>query len=220
MNYTGDMIDNLGYDMISHEHVAYYTFLTFEKLIKDNGLYIKDVSANSINGGSLRFVIGKTEGETEAVKSVRNSELERGYDTLDHYRDFARRIAEFKSSLVEMVNSLKAEGKTVMAYGASTRGNTVMQHCEFTRKDIPFALDRNPIKYGLEMSGSRIPIISEKDGREKNPEYLMILAYYFLEEFLDREIDYLKTGGKFIVYLPDLRIISYENGNILETLIN
>ncbi len=220
MNYTGDMIDNLGYDMISHEHVAYYTFLTFEKLIRDNGLFIKDVSANSINGGSLRFVIGKTEGESEAVKSVRNSELERGYDTLDHYRDFAKRIAEFKSSLVGMVNNIKAEGKTVMAYGASTRGNTVMQHCEFTREDIPFALDRNPIKYGLEMSGSRIPIISEKDGREMNPEYLMILPYYFLEEFLDREIDYLKSRGKFIVYLPDLRIISFENGKIVETLIN
>ena len=103
MNYTGDMIDNLGYDMISHEHVAYYTFLTFEKLIRDNGLFIKDVSANSINGGSLRFVIGKTEGESEAVKSVRNSELERGYDTLDHYRDFAKRIAEFKSSFLGLV---------------------------------------------------------------------------------------------------------------------
>ena len=220
MNYTGDMIDNLGYDMISHEHVAYYTFLTFEKLIRDNGLFIKDVSANSINGGSLRFVVGKTEGESEAVKSVRNSELERGYDTLDHYQDFARRIAEFKSSLVALVNNLKSEGKTVMAYGASTRGNTVMQHCEFTRQDIPFALDRNPIKYGLEMSGSRIPIISEKDGRALQPEYLMILPYYFLEEFLDREIDYLQSGGKFIVYLPELKIISFENGKITEQLVN
>ena len=219
MNYTGDMIDNLGYDMISHEHVAYYTFLTFEKLIRDNGMYIKDVSSNSINGGSLRFVIGKQSGESDAVKSVRNSELERGYDTLDHYRDFAQRIAEFKSSLISLVSKLIDDGQTVMAYGASTRGNTVMQHCEFTRKDIPYALDRNPMKYGMEMSGSRIPIISEKDGRALNPDYLMILPYYFLEEFLDREIDYLQSGGKFIVYLPELKIVSLEGGQIIEQIV-
>ena len=217
MNYTGDMIDNLGYDMISHEHVAYYTFLTFEKLIRDNEMFIKDVSSNSINGGSLRFVIGKTSGESDEVKRVRDAEVARGYDTLEHYRDFAQRIADFKSSLIDLVSDLKSDGKTVMAYGASTRGNTVMQHCKFTREDIPYALDRNPLKYGMEMSGSRIPIISEKDGRALAPDYLMVLPYYFLEEFLDRESDYLSSGGKFIVYLPELRIISMENGQIIET---
>jgi hypothetical protein len=220
MNYTGDMIDNLGYDMISHEHVAYYTFLTFEKLINDNGMFIKDVSSNSINGGSLRFFIGKRPGESSAVKNVRESEISRGYDTIEHYESFANRIANFKEKLVSLVSDIKSEGKTIMAYGASTRGNTVMQHCGFTREDIPFALDRNPMKYGMEMSGSRIPIISEKDGRAQAPDYLMVLPYYFLEEFLDRESDYLRNGGCFIVYLPDLRVISMVNGKIESTLLD
>lgn len=220
MNYTGDMIDNLGYDMISHEHVAYYTFLTFEKLINDNGMFIKDVSSNSINGGSLRFFIGKRPGESSAVKNVRESEISRGYDTIEHYESFANRIANFKEKLVSLVSDINSEGKTIMAYGASTRGNTVMQHCGFTREDIPFALDRNPMKYGMEMSGSRIPIISEKDGRAKAPDYLMVLPYYFLEEFLDRESDYLRNGGCFIVYLPDLRVISMVNGKIESTLLD
>jgi len=95
-----------------------------------------------------------------------------------------------------------------------------MQHCGFTREDIPFALDRNPMKYGMEMSGSRIPIISEKDGRALAPDYLMVLPYYFLEEFLDRESDYLRNGGRFIVYLPDLRVISMDNGKIESTLLD
>ena len=214
MNYTGDMIDNLGYDMISHEHVAYYTFLTFERLINDNGMFIKDVSSNSINGGSLRFVIGKEPGETEAVNDVRQSEVSRGYDTLEHYETFANRISKFKDRLTSLVSDLNSKGKSIMAYGASTRGNTVMQHCGFTRSDISLALDRNPIKYGMEMSGSRIPIISEDEGRALMPDYLMILPYYFLDEFLDRESDYLRNGGKFIVYLPEIRIISMVDGEL------
>jgi len=216
MNYTGDMIDKLGYDMISHEHVAYYTFLTFENLIESNGMYIKDVSSNSINGGSLRFIVGKQPGETDAVEDLRKIEMKRGYDSMGAYQDFSKRIAEFKDSLVDVVSKINNSGQTILAYGASTRGNTVMQHCEFTREQIPFALDRNPLKYGMEMSGSRIPIISEKSGRELKPDYLMVLPYYFLEEFIDREMLYLAAGGKFIVYLPELRVISLKDGKITE----
>jgi SAM-dependent methyltransferase len=220
MNYTGDMIDNLGYDMISHEHVAYYTFLTFEYLITSNGMFVKDVSSNSINGGSLRFVVGKQPGETRAVGDLRKNEIMRGLDSMVAYRDFARRVEEFKQSLIGLVSKISNGGQIIMAYGASTRGNTVMQHCGFTREQIPFALDRNPLKYGMEMSGTRIPIISEKSGREFKPDYLMVLPYYFLEEFINREMQYLMDGGKLIVYLPELRIISFTDGKIIEEAVN
>ena len=94
-----------------------------------------------------------------------------------------------------------------------------MQACNFTKEDIPAALDRLPLKYGLQMSGCRIPIISEEEGRQINPEYLLILPYYFLEEFKNRELDYLKNGGKFIVFLPDLKIISWKDNNFYEELL-
>ena len=110
-------------------------------------------------------------------------------------------------------------GKVVMGYGASTRGNTVMQHCGFDREDIPAVLDRNPIKYGLEMAGCRIPIISEKEGREAKPDYLLVLPYYFIDEFIEREMEYLRGGGKFIVFLPKLRTIEYKDGEIITTYI-
>jgi hypothetical protein len=202
--------------MISHEHVAYYTFLTFEKLIRENGMFINDVSSNEINGGSLRFFVGKRPGETEAVEKVRSNEISRGYDTIAAYQDFSHRVEKFKVDLTALISKLNNEQSMVLAYGASTRGNTVMQHCGFTRENIPFALDRNPMKYGMEMSGSRIPIISEDEGRGKSPDYLLILPYYFLEEFLRREIEFLESGGKFIVYLPELRFVYMEGGKIVE----
>ncbi len=220
MNYTGDMIEDLGYDMISHEHVAYYTFLSFERLIKSCGMHISDVSANTINGGSLRFFITKNAIETQAVKDVRNKELAMNYDKIESYQKFGSRIEAFKLGLQKFINGLNADGKTIMGYGGSTRGNTVMQHCGFTRKDVVAVWDRNPIKWGLEMSGCRIPLISEEEGRKLNPDYLLILPYYFLEEFLDREIEYLKNGGKFIVYLPVLRVISWQDGVLVEDVIS
>ena len=214
MNYTGCMIESLGYDMISHEHIAYYTLLSFEYLMKKCEMFIFDVTQNSINGGSIRLFIKKTPGETNNVTQLRNEEIEKGYHTLDVYKDYKKSIENFKHKLLMLINKLKDDGSSIMGYGASTRGNTIMQHCELTRNDITAVLDRNPIKYGLEMSGCRIPIISEIEGRKANPDYLIILPYYFLDEFINREIDYLKNGGKFIVFLPELRILSWENNEL------
>ena len=217
MNYTGDMIESLGYDMISHEHVAYYTFLTFEYLMKRSNMYVNDVSFNTINGGSMRLFVKKSPGETKNVTDLRNQEIDKGFLDFEVYKNYKKSIENFKQELIALISDINSRGETVMAYGASTRGNTIMQHCEFTREDIPAALDRLPLKYGLEMSGCRIPIISEKEGRDSNPEYLLALPYYFIDEFVEREKDYLKSGGKFIVFLPKLRIISYNNLGELET---
>ncbi len=217
MNYTGDMIESLGYDMISHEHVAYYTFLTFEYLMKRSNMHVSDVTFNTINGGSMRLFVRKTPGETERVSELRNQEISKGFLDFEVYKNYKKSIENFKISLRSLISDINSRGQTVMAYGASTRGNTIMQHCEFTRKDIPAALDRLPLKYGLEMSGCRIPIISEDEGRNLNPDYLLVLPYYFIDEFVEREKDYLISGGKFIVFLPRLRLISYNDGKIETT---
>lgn len=213
MNYTGDMIESLGYDMISHEHVAYYTFLTFEYLMKRSNMFVSDVTFNTINGGSMRLFVRQTPGETERVSELRNQEISKGFLDFEVYKNYKKSIEEFKDRLKSLVADINSKGQTVLAYGASTRGNTIMQHCEFTREDIPAALDRLPLKHGLEMSGCRIPIISEDEGRNLKPEYLLALPYYFIDEFVEREKDYLQAGGKFIVFLPRLRLISY-NGEI------
>jgi len=215
MNYTGDMIESLGYDMISHEHVAYYTFLTFEYLMSRSGMFVNDVSFNAINGGSMRLFVSKNPGESDEVLNLREAETAKGFLDFDVYKDYKKSIEEFKNRLVSLISDINSQNKVVMAYGASTRGNTIMQHCEFTREDIPAALDRLPLKYGLEMSGCRIPIISEAEGRDAKPDYLLILPYYFLDEFINREDKYLRSGGKFIVFLPRLRVIEYNNNQEL-----
>ena len=219
MNYTGDMIENMGFDMISHEHVAYYTFLTFEYLIKRCGLHINHVSWNTINGGSIRLFVQKFKAASDAVNKLRSDEINKGYETLEVYEGYRDSIKNFVVNLKKLIADINEKGQKVMAYGASTRGNTVMQACEFTKEDIPAALDRLPLKYGLQMSGCRIPIISEEEGRNMNPDFLLILPYYFLEEFKNREIQYLKNGGKFIVFLPETKIISWKNDTFHEELI-
>ncbi|MFY9288061.1 MAG: class I SAM-dependent methyltransferase [Alphaproteobacteria bacterium] len=210
MNYTGNMIHTLGYDMISQEHIAYYTLRVFERLINEHKLYINDISFNTINGGSIRFICGFLKKETPLVAEIREKELKDGLEDIATYTQYGQRINAFKSKLLAFLKDAKSKGHRVGAYGASTRGNTVLQHCGITRDLVYAAADRLPMKVGLETSGSRIPIISEGQARKDNPEYMLVLPYYFLPEFIIREKEYLQNGGKFIVPLPELRLISWD----------
>ncbi len=220
MNYTTNMVRDLGYDMIGHEHVAYYTLLSFQKLVEEQGLYVNDVTFNSINGGSIRLFMSRADQQTEAVAQTLAAERQQLLHSVQAFADFGERIDQFRINLRTLVKQIRGKGQRIAAYGASTRGNTVMQHCGFTRDDIYAALDRNPMKWGMEISGCRIPIISEAEGRAAPPEYMMILPYYFLDEFIKREAEYLDAGGKFIVYLPTLRVISKQDGQIVEQVID
>jgi hypothetical protein len=219
MNYTGTMVSSCGYDMISHEHVAYYTLRSFERLIASHGLKVLDATFNPINGGSIRLFAGLKGTPTAAVDEVRARELADGLEDAATYRAFAGRIETFKTKLVRLLNAIHARGEKVALYGASTRGNTILQHCGITAELTFAAADRNPAKWGLQTSGSKIPIRSEEEVRAIKPAYMFVLPYYFLTEFLRRERPYLDQGGKFIVPLPDLRIISVQNGALQEQLV-
>jgi NDP-4-keto-2,6-dideoxyhexose 3-C-methyltransferase len=217
MNYTGNMIKALGYDMIGHEHLAYYTLRTFERLIQKHGLYINDVNFSAINGGSVRFICGFKKQETPLVAATREQELQDGLEEVETYLAFGRRIEEFKQKLIKTLKDIHAQGKKVSVYGASTRGNMILQHCGLTRELLFAAADRNPGKWGLETPGSRIPIRSEEEVRKANPEYMLVLPCYFLPEFIQREKDYLQNGGIFIAPLPKLRLITWKKGEPAHT---
>lgn len=210
MNYTGNMVHTLGYDMISQEHLAYYTLRVFERLIQQHGLYINDISFNEINGGSIRFLCGFTKKETPLVAEIREKELRDGLEDIATYHTYGKKIDAFKTKLLALLSDIKVKGQKVCAYGASTRGNTILQHCGITRDLVYGAADRLPMKVGLETSGSRIPIISEEQMRQDNPAYLLVLPYYFLNEFVKREQAYLEAGGTLIVPLPELRLITWD----------
>ncbi|TFB10139.1 methyltransferase domain-containing protein [Candidatus Marinimicrobia bacterium MT.SAG.2] len=220
MNYTGDMIKNCGYDMISHEHLIYYTMSVFEELIAPHGLFINDVSLNSINGGSIRIYVGPKPGETENVVSLREQEKEQGLDKKETYLQFALQIEVSKKKLKKKIKQIIDAGERIAAYGASTRGNTILLYCGLDHNVILGAAERNPLKYGLVTAGTRIPIKSEDEIRAANPEYFLILPYTFLNEFIERESEYFENGGRFLVPIPDLEIIYKKDGKIIHELVN
>jgi len=217
MNYTVDLIHNLGYDMIGHEHVAYYTLLTFERLLRRNNMFINDVSFNSINGGSIRLFCGFEDGETPAVAKARQAEIDAGYDDPATYANTFDRISELRDRLTAFIYSALSKGEKVAVYGASTRGNTILQFCGLTGKELFGAADRNPGKWGLQTAGSKVPIVSEEEVRVAKPAYMLALPYYFMDEFVDREWDYLSSGGQFIVPLPSPRLLSVKDNKLVET---
>jgi len=215
MNYTGDLVENVGYDMISHEHVTYYTIRTFQELVARHGLHLNDVSFSPINGGSVRLFVSRSARISAAARDALETEDRKGLAKLQTYVELGARIERFKSRLTRYLQGLRGAGRCIAVYGASTRGNTLLQHCGLTREVLFAAADRNPGKWGLEMSGSRIPIMSEADVRTLHPSHLLALPYYFIGEFLARETSYMQRGGQIVVPLPALKAYRMENGTMV-----
>jgi hypothetical protein len=185
-----------------------------EALLSRNSLQIVDVELNDTNGGSFRLYVQHTNSSsptTEGLKHVqelRKNEAELALNTAGPYESFARRIEKIRDDLRALIVSEHDAGKTIYVYGASTKGNTILQYCGLNSDVIVAAADRNPAKWGLLTPGTHIPIVSEEEARAANPDYFLVLPWHFLPEFLEREKEYLSSGGKFIVPLPEVKIIS------------
>lgn len=212
-NYVGGMLKQNAFDNVVHEHLEYYSLLSLENLLNRHGLEVFKVSQNSINGGSFRTFIAHT-GSREVEQSVLDLRSEEEVSELDNkwiYADFAHRVRTIKDDLFTFIRGKVNQGKKVYVYGASTRGNTLLQYCELGPDLITAAVERNPEKWGTEISSLHIPIISEEQARKEEPDYLLVLPWYFRTEFLKREEDYLNRGGQFIFPMPDFQVIGYED---------
>lgn len=215
MMYLPTMLEENIFDNICHEHLEYYSLLSLESLLSRHGLKIIDVELNDVNGGSYRTYITHTdntsikpfEGAAERIETLRQKETELHLDTAKPYQAFAERVEEIKQQVVDFVTTEVKNGKTVYVYGASTKGNTLLQYFDLDNSVITAAAERNPDKWGKRTVGTNIPIISEDDARAAKPDYFLVLPWHFLKEFVSREKDYLDHGGKFIVPLPKFQII-------------
>jgi hypothetical protein len=207
MNYTGDMLINGAFDMVSHEHVTYYTLKTFSSLISSHGLRVFRVQRTSINGGSVRFFCARSKNIEASVHDLEKFESSNQINLFSYHKDFFERCLEFKDKFNEIIRSRLKEGKKVAVYGASTRGNTILQFCGITDKEIIFAVDRNPDKIGLYCPGSRIPIVAESFFRGSKVDAIIVLPYGFLREFISRESEFLVKGGEFIIPFPELGVL-------------
>lgn len=214
MSYLPSMLKQNAFDNICHEHIEYYSLFSLENLLKKHGLEIFDVELNDINGGSFRIYIrntGRQIGDREGKKRVESIfalEEELGLQRKETYDQFVSRVYKIRDDLCGFIRSEVNKGKKIYIYGASTKGNTLLQFFNLDSGLIKAAADRNPIKWGKKTIGTNIPIISEEQARKEKPDYFLILPWHFMSEFLQREKRYLKSGGKFIVPLPKFRIIS------------
>lgn len=210
-SYLPSMIRNNSYDTICHEHLAYYCLRQIDRIMAAAGLKVVDVVFNEVNGGSFRIcathMTNSTVVENDAVAEVRAREEADGYETGAPFEDFVRRVEEQGAGLLTLLRDLKAEGKVVHGYGASTKGNTLLQYLGITADLLPVIADRNEDKWGARTPGTNIPIISEEDSRSIAPDYYLALPWHFRAGFLKRETAFSARGGKFIFPLPVLEVV-------------
>src|SRR2546428_9020862 len=209
-NYLATMLQKNGFDNIGHEHLEYYSLSTMERLLAKHGLGIFDVETNDVNGGSFRTYICRPGSYRvrQSVKLLRRKEDHLRLNSGEVYRTFAENIRKIKSKLTSLVKTEVRRGKTVYVYGASNRGNTILQYCGLNYRLIGKAADANSEKWGRRTVGTKIPIVSKEEARRDKPDYFLILPHHFLEEIKLEEKDFLNRGGKFIVPLPEVRLVS------------
>lgn len=211
-SYMPSMLRLNSYDTICHEHLEYYSLGVVKIILDAAGLKIVDVLMNNVNGGSFAVTAAK-KGNTsvhtnEAVVNwLLEQEDRMGINTPRPYRDFEERVFRHRDDLIRLIRTLRDDGKTVLGYGASTKGNVVLQFCGFTSDDIPAIAEVNPEKYGKVTPGTHIPIVSEADAAKMNPDYYLVLPWHFKDGIVRREMEYLAAGGRLIFPFPEIEII-------------
>lgn len=211
-SYMPSMLRSNAYDTVCHEHVEYYSLTVVRGILEKAGLEIADVILNGVNGGSFAVTAVKR-GNTSVKRNdavvnwLLEQESRMGLGTSRPYRQFEERVFQHREDLVRLVRALRADGKTILGYGASTKGNVLLQFCGFSTNDILAIADVNPEKYGRVTPGTHIPIVSEADAYAMKPDYFLVLPWHFKEGILRREKKHSSNGGKFIFPLPEIEIV-------------
>jgi SAM-dependent methyltransferase len=214
MSYMPTMLKMTSYDTICHEHLEYYSLAVIEYILKQAEMKIFNVALNAINGGSIRcfathvdnFAYKKDEFMRN-MQALHQEEFDLELDTDKPYKNFQDRVNIHKEELIALLKKLKKEGKRIHIYGASTKGNTILQWCGIDNRIIDVAAERNPDKYGAHTLGTDIPIISEAESRAMRPDYYLVLPWHFKEEFVEREKETLNKGIGLIFPLPKVEIV-------------
>jgi len=207
-SYLPLMFKNLTFDQICHEHITYYTFSVFEKILINNNLKVLDIKINEINGGSIEVVIAKINSKRISNYSLINKlKLDEKKITKNSYRNFSKRIKKVGSDL----NLFVSKNSPIAGYGASTKGNIVLNYANLDSKKIEYICDANLKKYNHYTPGTNIKIISKEKMRILNPKYLLVLIWSFRSEIIKQELNYLKKGGNLIFHLPKFHIINKNN---------
>ncbi|MGB7590405.1 MAG: class I SAM-dependent methyltransferase [Terriglobia bacterium] len=207
--YVKEMIDRCEFDTIYQEHLCYFSLTALDRLFHRHDLVIEDVEHLPIHGGSLRlFVVPRHRpGNRPRVEATLKEESSWGVDKVGPYRSFAQRVDHLKATLLEVLGRAKGEAKRVAAYGAAAKGTVLLNYCGVGPETLEFVVDRSPHKQGRYVPGVRVLIQPPEKILETMPDYVLLLVWNIADEVLEQQSEYRRRGGKFIIPIPEVRIV-------------
>lgn len=209
--YVKEMIDRCEFDTIYHEHLSYFSLTALEGLFRRHGMRINDVERIPIHGGTLRvFAMKDAEGrvrQSAAVESLLAEETEWGVGKVEFYQGFGDKVDGLRRDLLHLLGELKAQGKRIAVYGASAKGSTLLNYFGIGRETLDYVVDRSTTKQGYYTPGTHLPIYSPEKLLEDLPDYGLLLTWNFAEEILDQQAEYRRRGGRFIIPIPEVRVV-------------
>lgn len=205
--YVKDLIDHTEFDTIYHEHLCYFSLTSLNYLFRNHGLYIVHVERTPIHGGSLRIFISHNDKPSQSVIQLLSEEMLWGVDKLSFYNQFSKKVAGLRQDLNDLIHTLKDQGKTIAVYGASAKGSTLLNYFGLGQNTLDFVVDRSTVKQGLFTPGTHLPIFSPEKLLKERPDYVLLLTWNFADEILSQQAAYRQQGGKFILPIPEVKII-------------